>query len=106
MITIDDFKKLEIKIGKIVSAERVEGSEKLLKLEVDLGGEVRQLVAGIAGFYEPEYLVGKQIPVLTNLEPRVLRGVESQGMTLCASDNGKPVLLCPEAEVPLGSEVR
>ena len=106
MITFDDFKKLEIKIGKILSAERVEGTDKLLKLEIDFGAEKRQIVAGIAETYQPDQIIGREIPVLTNLEPRSIRGVESQGMILAASVDGKPFLLHPDRDVPPGSEVR
>jgi methionine--tRNA ligase beta chain len=106
MITFDDFKKLEIKIGKILSAERVEGTDKLLKLEIDFGAEKRQIVAGIAETYQPDQIIGREVPVLTNLEPRSIRGVESQGMILAASVDGKPFLLYPDRDVPPGSEVR
>ena len=106
MATIEDFKKLEIKIGRVVSAERIEGSDKLLKLMIDLGGETRQILAGIAQFYEPEALIGKEMPVIVNLEPRMLRGYESQGMILCADAEGRPVILEPEIEVPSGSIVK
>ena len=106
MITFDDFKKLEIKIGKILSAERVEGTDKLLKLEIDFGAEKRQIVAGIAETYQPDQIIGREVPVLTNLEPRSIRGAESQGMILAASVDGKPFLLHPDRDVPPGSEVR
>ena len=106
MITFDDFRKLEIKIGEILSAEKVEGTDKLLKLEIDFGTEKRQLVAGIAESYQADQVVGKEIPVLMNLEPRSIRGVESQGMILAADVAGKPILLHPDGEVPPGSEVR
>lgn len=106
MITFEDFKKLEIKIGKIISAEKIPETDKLIKLEIDLGMEKRQVVAGIAQFYEPDYLVGKEIPVIVNLEPRKLKGVESQGMILAASAEGTPVLLYPEKNVPPGSIVK
>ncbi len=79
MITFDDFKKLDIRIGKILSAEKVSGTDKLMKLEVDFSAEKRQLVAGIAEFFEPDHLIGKEIPVLLNLEPRSIRGIESRG---------------------------
>lgn len=105
-ITFEDFKKLDIRIGKILSAEKVEGTDKLIKLEVDLGEEKRQLVAGIAKFYEAENLIGKQIPILANLEPRIIRGIESQGMILAASSEGDCVLICPEKEIPSGSKVK
>jgi methionine--tRNA ligase beta chain len=106
MITFDDFKKLDIRIGKIVSVEKVAGTDKLLKLEVDLGTEKRQIVAGIAESHAPEQIVGREIPVLANLEPRTIRGVESHGMILAADVEGKPVLIHPEKEVPAGSIIR
>jgi methionine--tRNA ligase beta chain len=106
MITYDDFKKLDIRIGTIVSAESVIGTDKLLKLEIDFGTEKRQIVAGIAETYQPDHLIGKDIPVLLNLEPRNIRGVESQGMILAADADGKPVLLHPDRQVPSGSIVR
>ena len=101
-ITIDDFKKIELKVAKILEAERVEGSDKLVKLKVDLGSEQRQIVAGIGNVYTPEVLVGKQIIVIANLEPRKLMGLESQGMLLAASDKMGPVLIIPETEVNSG----
>lgn len=125
IITFEDFKKLDIRIGKIISAEKVEGSDKLLKLEVDFGSEIatrpaegeeapktetkpikRQIIAGIAQFYAPEALIGKECPFAYNLAPRVLKGLESQGMILCPSDNGNPVLLHPDKEIPPGSTVK
>jgi len=108
MITFEDFKKIELRVGKIIEAEKVEGSEKLVKLQVDLGGaDNRQIVAGIAQFYEPEKLIGREIIVVMNLEPRILKGIESNGMLLAADggENG-PVILAPEKEVAPGSEVR
>jgi len=106
MITYEDFSKLDIRIGKILSAEKVPGTDKLLKLDVDIGVETRQLVAGIAESYEPDQLIGKEIPVLLNLEPRRIRGVESRGMILAVDVGGKPLLLYPEREVPPGSIIR
>jgi len=106
MITYDDFKKLDIRIGTIVSAESVHGTDKLLKLEIAFGTEKRQIVAGIAETYQPDHLIGKEIPVLLNLEPRNIRGVESQGMILAADADGKPILLHPDRQVPSGSIVR
>lgn len=106
MIAFDDFRKLEIRIGRIISAEKVEGADKLLKLQIDCGTESRQLVAGIAETYQPDRIVGREVPVLMNLEPRKIRGVESQGMILAADVEGKPVLLHPDGEVPPGSIVR
>jgi methionine--tRNA ligase beta chain len=106
MISYDDFKKLDIRIGRIVAAERVPETDKLLKLEIDLGAERRLLVAGIAQSYEPGSLIGKEIPVLTNLEPRKIRGVESHGMILAADMDGVPVLMHPDKEVLPGSIIR
>ncbi len=106
MIDINEFAKLDLRIGKIENAERVEGSKKLIKLEVDVGDETRQLVAGIAEEYTPESLIGKLVPILANLKPVKLMGVESQGMILAVEVNGKPILLHPDREVPAGSRVR
>jgi methionine--tRNA ligase beta chain len=106
MITFDDFKKLDIRVGKILFAEKVSGTDKLMKLEVDFGSEKRQMIAGIAQFFEPDRLIGKEIPVLLNLEPRSFKGIESQGMILAIDVDGKPVLFHPEKEVPPGSVIR
>ncbi|RCV62741.1 methionyl-tRNA synthetase [Methanophagales archaeon] len=106
IIDINEFAKLDLRIGKIENAERVEGSKKLIKLEVDVGDETRQLVAGIAEEYNPENLIGKLVPILANLKPVKLMGVESQGMILAVDVNGKPILLHPDVEVPAGSRIR
>ncbi len=107
MITIEYFKKLDIRIGKILSAEKIVGADKLLKLILDIGGEQRQVVAGIALIYpDPSVLIGKQVPLLLNLEPRQLRGETSFGMMLAADNSGKPVLLSPVEEVLPGSIVK
>ncbi|MEX2013736.1 MAG: methionine--tRNA ligase [Parcubacteria group bacterium] len=107
MITIDDFKKLDIRIGKVISAERIPGSDKLIKFIFDIGGEERQIIGGLAiAFPEPAVLVGKQMPLILNLEPRSLMGFESQGMILAADKDGKPVPLFPADEVPSGSAVK
>jgi len=105
-INFEEFQKIDLRIGKIIEAERIEETDKLLKLKVDLGGEKRQLVAGIAKFYQPEDLIGKEIVVVANLEPKIFRGVESQGMLLAGDVEGKPVLLKPDEEVPPGTKVR
>lgn len=106
-ITYEDFKKIDLRTAKILEAVRVEGSDKLVKLQIDVGelGK-RQLVAGIGTVYEPEILVGKQIVIVANLEPRKLMGHESQGMLLAASDEDGPVLLCPESEVIPGTGIK
>jgi methionine--tRNA ligase beta chain len=108
MITFGDFMKLDIRVGTVKSAERVEGADKLMKLTMDMGpgDESRQLVAGIAEWYPPEDLVGKQIPVLVNLEPKEFRGVQSQGMILAADEDGTAVLLHPGREIKNGGKVR
>jgi len=114
MITFEEFKKLRIRIGLIVEAEKVEGTDKLLKLQVDFGDDPsassgrlrRQIVSGIAQFYKPEQLVGKQFPFIVNLEPRIIREVESQGMILAVDVKGKAVLLKPLKKVPPGSLVK
>ena len=107
---IEEFERLDLRIGRIKDAARIEGSKKLIKLEVDIGSgdeheRNRQLVAGIADEYKPEELIGKLVPVLVNLEPKKLMGVESQGMLLAVSVDGKPVLLHPDKDVPPGSKV-
>lgn len=106
MITIDDFAKVELKIGTVIEAEDIEGSEKLLKLQVDLGEEKpRQILAGVKQWYKPEDLKGKQVIVVANLEPRMMMGLESQGMVLCA-DGKKPIFLKPSQKVPPGTKIR
>jgi methionine--tRNA ligase beta chain len=106
MISFDDFNKLDIRIGTILKAEKVEGTDKLLKLKVDLGDEQRTLVAGIAETHTPEDIIGKQIPILTNLEPKKLRGIESNGMILAVDIDGKATLLHPDKKVNNGAKVR
>ena len=104
-VKFEVFKQLDIRVGRVVSAERIKRSEKLLLLKVDIGGEVRQLVAGLAPHYTPEQLVGKEVVVVVNLEPKTLMGYVSQGMLLAAVEDDKPVLLVPEREVKEGSKV-
>ena len=106
MATFEDFKKLDIRIGKVVAAEKVDGADKLLKLEIDFGTEKRQVIAGMAEFFEPEHFIGKEVPVLINIEFKKFKGLESQGMILAADASGKPVLLHPEHNVPEGSIVK
>ncbi len=106
-ITIDDFVKVELRVAQILVAERVPKADKLLRLEVDLGYEKRQILAGIAQFYEPEKLVGRKIVIVANLAPRKLRGLESNGMLLAASlPDGAPVLAGFLEEVPLGARLK
>lgn len=104
-ITFDDFKKIEIRVGKILTCERVENADKLLKLQVDFGDHKRQIVSGIAEWYTPEDLIGKLLPFIVNLEPRSFRGEESQGMLMAIETEKKPVLLEPSEVVKEGSEV-
>ncbi len=131
-MTIDEFQKADLRVGKVIAAECVEGSEKLLKLQVVIGpravdvsvaippetegsgvavdsaatNDVRQILSGIAKTYAPEAMVGREVVIIANLEPRMMMGMESQGMILAAhGGNGEPVLLAVEREVPPGSKV-
>lgn len=105
LIGIEDFLKLDIRLAQIISAQRIEGSEKLIKLQVSLGEEERTLVAGIAQHYTPEELIGKKVLILANLKPRKLFGIESQGMILALSDGENLSLIVPDREVKVGSKV-
>jgi methionyl-tRNA synthetase len=107
-ITIDDFAKVEMRVGQVKSAEKVKGAEKLLKLEVDIGTEVRTVVAGIAEKYAPEKIIGMKVVIVANLQPRKLRGVESNGMIVAASvgDKGLPVLASFLEDVPIGARLK
>jgi methionine--tRNA ligase beta chain len=116
-MTIDEFKQCDLRVGKVLAAEHVEGSEKLLKLQIDLGETSegddgasepmpRQILSGIAKAYAPEDLVGKQVVIIANLEPRMMMGFESRGMLLAASGaDGKPVILTAAAEVASGTKI-
>jgi methionine--tRNA ligase beta chain len=109
MINIEDFKKIELKVGKILSAEKISDTDKLLKLEVDLGEEKpRQIISGIALYYpDCSVLVGKKCMFVANLEPRTIRGFESQGMILAIStEDGKFSLLEPNDEIPVGTKAK
>ena len=107
MVTIEDFNKLDIRSGKVLAGEKVSGADKLLKFTFDVGDEQREIVAGMAEFFsDPALLVGKEMPVLLNIEPRTLRGQTSHGMIIAADVNGHPVLLRPERSVAPGSRVR
>jgi methionyl-tRNA synthetase len=106
-ITIDDFAKIELRVAQIKVAEKVKGADKLLRLEVDLGTETRQIVAGIAEAYAPETLIGRKVVIVANLAPRKLRGLESNGMIVAASlEGGKPVLAAFLEEVPVGARLK
>lgn len=104
MIQFEDFQKLDLRVAKIIEVYRVEGSDKLLRLQIDLGEEKRQLVSGIAKFYNPEQLIGKEIIIIANLEPRMIFGMESQGMLLAAGET-EAILLQPDKEVTPGTKV-
>jgi len=106
VITIEQFKQVELRIATILAAEPHPNADRLVVLQVDLGNERRQLVAGIRAHYEPAALVGRQIVVVANLEPAVLRGVESQGMLLAAAGGERTVLLRPDEPVLPGTVVR
>jgi methionyl-tRNA synthetase len=108
IITIDDFAKVELRVGVVKSAERIPNADKLLKVIVDIGDEVRQVLAGIATAYSPEDLVGRKVVVVTNLAPRKMRGLESNGMLLAASSgaDGKPVLCTFAEDIAPGSKVK
>lgn len=106
MITIEQFFQTELKVATVTAAEKVEKSEKLVQMTVDLGAETRTLVAGIAREYSAGDLVGKQVVIVANLQPAKLMGIESQGMILAASVDGRPVLLQPDQAVPNGAPVK
>ena len=106
-ISIDDFSKIELRVGIVKVAERVPKADKLLRLEIDIGTEVRQVLAGIAEAYAPETLVGRKVVIVANLAPRKLRGMESNGMIVAASlEGGKPVLAGFLEDVPVGARLK
>lgn len=105
MISFEEFQKIDLRVAKVIEVGNVEGSEKLLKLKIDLGAEIRQIVAGIAKFYKPENLIGREIIVVANLEPKVLRGLESQGMLLAAESDDRISLLVPDKEIRAGTKI-
>jgi methionine--tRNA ligase beta chain len=105
MISIEEFRKVELKVATVKSAELHPNADKLIVLQVDLGSEQRQICAGIRDHYAPEELIGKQIIVVANLETAKLRGLESQGMLLAASDEGRVIILTPDKPVQPGSQV-
>ncbi len=106
-INLDYFKKLDLRVAEILEAERVPETDKLLKLKINLGDETREIVSGIGAQYKPEDLIGKQIVVLANLEPKVFKGIESQGMLLAAvNEAGKIALLKPNKKMKPGDRVQ
>lgn len=109
VISYEEFKKVEMKVGKIISAEIVEGADKLYKFMVDVGEEKpRQILSAIREFYsDPEFFIGKKLVFVTNLAPRVIRGLESQGMVVAVDGSeDQPIFLVPEVDVPAGSKAR
>lgn len=104
-VTIDDFKKFDFRVGKVLSVDVHPKADRLYVLKLEMGGEQRQVVSGIRQNYKPEDLVGKSVVVIANLQPAVIRGVESKGMVLAASGNGDVSILTPIREVPPGSKV-
>ena len=104
-ITIEDFLKVDLKIGKIIQADEVEESRKLLKLDVDIGNETRTVFAGIKKSYKPEDLVGKLVVIVANLKPREMKFGVSDGMVLATQDDNEIIILQPEKEVPPGSKI-
>ncbi len=106
-ISWDDFAKLRLRVARVVEAMEHPNADKLLVLTIDLGGEVRQICAGLKGYYTPEQLVGKELVIVANLAPRMMRGVESKGMLLAASnsDRSKVILVSPELDIEPGSVV-
>ncbi|MDD5569163.1 MAG: methionine--tRNA ligase subunit beta [Candidatus Pacebacteria bacterium] len=105
MINFEDFQKVDLRIAKIISAEKIEGSDKLLKIEADIGNEKKQIIAGIGKFYNPEELVGKTAAVVVNLEPREMMGLKSEAMLLAAKDGENLTLLVPEKEILPGTKL-
>ncbi|MCK9603709.1 MAG: methionine--tRNA ligase subunit beta [Candidatus Omnitrophica bacterium] len=106
MITIEDFKKLELKVAEIKEVNEHPNADRLYVITVDLGDKTKQVVAGIRGSYAKEDLIGRQVVVVDNLEPALLRGVESQGMILAASDESGIVIVSPEKKLKTGSIVK
>ncbi len=105
-VTIEDLQKIDLRVGKVVEAKRVENTQKLLLLKINIGNEERNIVAGIGDQYEPEYLIGKNLIVVANLKPKVIRGIESRGMILCAVDEEENVFpLTTIGEAKEGSKV-
>jgi methionyl-tRNA synthetase len=108
LISIQDFGKIDLRVAQILSADPHPNADRLLVLKIDLGPELgqRQLVAGIRAHYDPATLVGRKVIVIVNLQPAILRGVESQGMLLAAANETQVVFLTPEKDIPVGSRVR
>ncbi|MBD3238240.1 MAG: methionine--tRNA ligase [Candidatus Moranbacteria bacterium] len=106
IINLKDFEKLDFRIGKVIQAEAIEESDKLIKLEVDFGKETRTILTGMRQYYQEQDFVGKKLPFLLNLKPRKIMDYESQGMLLAVDVEGEPILFKPIKDVPLGSIIR
>ncbi|MCR4369085.1 MAG: methionine--tRNA ligase [archaeon] len=104
-IEYSDWQKLDIRIGTVIEAKKAQNADKLIVLQIDFGEEKKQVVTAMAEFFDANYFVGKQIPVIVNLKPRTMRGLESAGMIVSAEADGKPVLLHPENKIANGSKV-
>jgi len=105
IINFDDFEKLDLRIGKIIEAERMEGSDKIIKTIVDLGEEKRQILAGIGKYYSPEDLINKVVTVIVNLSPRKIMELESQGMILAVKDEENLSILTTDKDIKIGSKI-
>jgi methionine--tRNA ligase beta chain len=105
IVDFNQFEKIDLRVGKIIEAERVEGSDKLIKLQIDLENEKRQILAGIGKSYSPEELINKSVTVIINLEPKIMMGFESRGMVLAVKDNNNLSVLVPEKEIVTGSKI-
>lgn len=106
MITFEDFQKIDLRVAKVLQAEKIENSDKLIKLGIDLGNEKRTLVAGIGKKYSPQDLIGQLIIVVTNLEPKEIKGIKSEGMLLAVDSRNGPVLVVPLEQVFAGEKVK
>jgi methionine--tRNA ligase beta chain len=104
-ITFKEFQRMDLRVGRVLEARDVPNSRNLILLKMDIGTDIKQMVAAIKGFYEPEDLIGKNIATIVNLEPRRVMGLESQGMILAAVEGEKPVILMPDKEVAPGSPI-
>lgn len=105
-ISIDEFSKIEMRVGEIISAEKVENADRLLRLEVDFGDHKRQIVSGIAEYFEPQDLIGRKNPFVTNLKPRIIKGLESNGMIMAAKDkDGNFSLLSVDSKIQNGTKL-
>lgn len=104
-VTYEEFKKMDLRVGRVVTAERIKGLTKVMKATVDIGSEKRELIVGGAEYYEPEYFMNKTVIVIANLEPKKVAGITSNGMLLAADVNGRPVWLTVTEDVPAGSKI-